>query len=122
MQTLRSVAAAIALVAALAWAAWVATGSARSESDPVRQEMTVRVMAGEGWRVADQNTAPGVLVFGVEVDDSVRSDDVARQIVGQTGAAQDEILMYFYRRGALGARAFERIQWIPSHGYSRLRF
>jgi len=84
--------------------------------------MTVRVMAGEGWTVAAQNTAPGVLVLGVEVADTVRPDEVARDIVGQMGPASDEILMYFYRRGARGAGPFERIQWLQSSGYSRLDF
>lgn len=84
--------------------------------------MNVRVMAGEGWSVTDQRTAPGVLVFGVEVDDTVRSDDVARRIVDLVGAGSDEILMYFSRRGAPGAPPFERIQWLRSNGYSTLQF
>ena len=81
--------------------------------------MSVRVMAGEGWRVVDQGTAPGVLVFGVEVDEDVRADDVAREIVANTGTGSDEILIYFSRPGA---RPFERIQWLPSSGYSTLHF
>lgn len=84
--------------------------------------MSVRVMAGEGWRVVDQGTAPGVLVFGVEVDQNVRADDVAREIVTKTATGSDEILMYFSRRGVSGARPFERIQWLPSSGYSTLHF
>jgi hypothetical protein len=78
-------------------------------------------MAGEGWRVTDQGTAPGVLVFGVEVGHDVRADEVARDIVAKTATGSDEILMYFSRRGA-GAHPFERIQWLPSRGYSRLQF
>jgi hypothetical protein len=110
--------------ATIALAAWVATGRAHDVTalDPVRQEMNVRVMAGEGWSVTDQRTAPGVLVFGVEIDDTVRSGDVARKIVALVGTGTDEILMYFSRRGVPDAEPFERIQWLRSNGYSRLPF
>jgi hypothetical protein len=122
MTAFRMAAIALGVGATIALAAWVATGRAHgvTASDPVRQEMNVRVMAGDGWRVTDQRTAPGVLVFGVEVDDTVRSDDVARTIVDLVGAASDEILMYFTHRGV--TQPFERIQWLRSNGYSTLRF
>ena len=119
-------AAAIALVVcgAVASAAWVATRKAHDvpASAPVRQEMNVRVMAGEGWSVTDQRTAPGVLVFGVEIDGTLRSDDVARKIVDLVGTGSDEILMYFSRRAVPGGEPFERIQWLRLSGYSRLPF
>ena len=124
MTALRFAAIAVAVGATIALAAWVATGRAHNVNalDPVRQEMNVRVMAGEGWSVTDQRTAPGVLVFGVEVDDTVRPDDVAHTIVDLVGAGSDEILMYFSRRGVPRAEPFERIQWLRSSGYSRLPF
>jgi hypothetical protein len=124
MTAFRVAAIALGAGAGLAWAAWVATGPAHGVTafDPVRQEMNVRVMAGEGWSVTDQRTAPGVLVFGVEVDDTARSGDVARTIVDLVGAGSDEILMYFTHRGVPGAEPFERIQWLRSNGYSTLRF
>ena len=117
--------AAIALVvSATIVAAWVASGRAHDVTalDPVRQEMNVRVMAGEGWSVTDQRTAPGVLVFGVDLDDSVRPDEVAHKIVDLVGAGSDEILMYFSHRGTSGSQPFERIQWLRSNGYSSLQF
>ena len=124
MTAFRVAAVALGVGATIALAAWVATGRAHDVRalDPVKQEMNVRVMAGEGWSVTDQRTAPGVLVFGVEVDDTVRSNDVARKIVDLVGAGSDEILMYFSRRGAPGAQPFERIQWLRSNGYSTLPF
>ena len=93
--TVLRVAIALAVGATIALATWVATGRAHDVRalDPVRQEMNVRVMAGEGWSVTDQRTAPGVLVFGVELDDTARSGDVARRIVELVGAGSDEILM-----------------------------
>jgi len=124
MTAFRVAAVALGVSATIALAAWVATGRAHDVTalDPVRQEMNVRVMAGEGWSITDQRTAPGVLVFGVEVDDIVRPDDVAHKIVDLVGAGADEILMYFSRRGAPGAQPFERIQWLRSNGYSTLQF
>jgi hypothetical protein len=124
MTAVRLAAIAVTVGVTIALAAWVATGRAHDVKalDPVRQEMNVRVMAGEGWSVTDQRTAPGVLVFGVEIDGTVRSDDVARKIVDLVGSGSDEILMYFSRRGAPAAQPFERIRWIPSSGYSRLPF
>jgi hypothetical protein len=124
MTAFRVAAISLGIGATIALAAWVATGRAHDVTalDPVRQEMNVRVMAGKGWSVTDQRTAPGVLVFGVEVDDTVRSDDVARKIVDLVGAGSDEILMYFSRRGTPGAQPFERIQWLRSNGYSTLQF
>jgi hypothetical protein len=124
MTAFRVAAITLGVGATIALVGWVATGRAHDVTalDPVRQEMNVRVMAGEGWSVTDQRTAPGVLVFGVEVDDTVRSDDVARKIVDLVGAGSDEILMYFSRRGAPGAHPFERIQWLRSNGYSTFQF
>ena len=124
MTAFRVVALALGISASIALAAWVATGRAHDVTalDPVRQEMNVRVMAGDGWSVTDQRTAPGVLVFGVEVDDAARADDVARKIVGLVGTGSDEILMYFSQRGAPGAEPFERIQWLRSKGFSTLEF
>jgi hypothetical protein len=123
MTAFRAAAIALAVTLTIAGAVWVATGRAHvTAADPVRQEMNVRVMAGEGWSVTDQRTAPGVLVFGVEVEAKVRAEDVARRIVELVGAGSDEILMYFSRRGVPGAEPFERIQWLRSNGYSTLQF
>jgi hypothetical protein len=124
MTAFRVAAIALGVGATIALAAWVATGRPHGVTafDPVRQEMNVRVMAGKGWSITDQRTAPGVLVFGVEVDDTVRSDEVARSIVDLVGAGSDEILMYFTHRGSPRAQPFERIQWLRSNGYRTLRF
>ena len=124
MTPFRAAVIALMVMGAIASAAWIATRKPHhvTASTPVRQEMNVRVMAGDGWSVTDQRTAPGVLVFGVEVDATVESDDVARTIVELVGAGSDEILMYFSRRGVAGVQPFERIQWLRSSGYHTLQF